>query len=142
MARCLRVGGGSRFRVEIKELQVPRSGNQGRDIYLAIAAMSGQFEAWIREVAPWADLVILEAPPLSVSVDGALLACASDGLMIVAERDVTGRAVLATAAERARVTGCRTLGIVMTGNPEPLPGWMQKIMTVAGHTPPPRTEGS
>lgn len=49
MGRCLRVGTGSRFRVEIKELRVPRTANQAEDIRTTTAAMQAQFEAWIRE---------------------------------------------------------------------------------------------
>ena len=49
MARCLRVGNQSRFRIELKELRVPRTRNQGEDIRWATAAMSRQFEEWVRE---------------------------------------------------------------------------------------------
>ena len=49
MARCLRIGSESRFRVELKELRVPRTANQGDDIKVATAAMTAQFEEWIRE---------------------------------------------------------------------------------------------
>ncbi|MEL6375360.1 MAG: lipid A biosynthesis acyltransferase [Pseudomonadota bacterium] len=50
MARCTRVGKESRFRIELKELQVPRSTNQSADVKATTAAMQAQFEAWIREV--------------------------------------------------------------------------------------------
>lgn len=49
MARCLRIGTQSRFRLEVKELRVQRSGNMGDDIRWITAAMQAQFEAWIRE---------------------------------------------------------------------------------------------
>jgi KDO2-lipid IV(A) lauroyltransferase len=49
MARCLRVGAGSRFRIEIKELRVPRTANQADDVRSVLKAMHSQFEAWIRE---------------------------------------------------------------------------------------------
>ena len=49
MARCLRIGTESRFRIELKELRVPRSANQSEDIKWATAEMNRQFEAWIRE---------------------------------------------------------------------------------------------
>src|SRR5258706_4636512 len=49
MARCLRVGNQSRFRIELKELKVPRSANPSDDIRQAMAAMQEQFEVWIRE---------------------------------------------------------------------------------------------
>ena len=49
MARCVRIGTESRFRIEMKELKVTRTGNQGEDIRTITAAMQAQFEAWIRE---------------------------------------------------------------------------------------------
>jgi Kdo2-lipid IVA lauroyltransferase/acyltransferase len=49
MARCLRVGTASRFRIELKELQVPRTANQSEDVRSITTAMQRQFEAWIRE---------------------------------------------------------------------------------------------
>src|SRR6516165_5328487 len=49
MARCLRVGQQSRFKIELKELKVPRSGNQADDVRWITAAMQRQFEDWIRE---------------------------------------------------------------------------------------------
>ncbi len=50
LARCVREGKASRFRVEIKELKVPRTGNAGDDVKAITAAMQLEFEAWIREV--------------------------------------------------------------------------------------------
>lgn len=49
MGRCLRIGTSSRFRIEIKELRVPRTANQSDDIKQTTAAMQAQFEAWVRE---------------------------------------------------------------------------------------------
>ncbi|KAB2911504.1 MAG: lysophospholipid acyltransferase family protein [Hyphomicrobiaceae bacterium] len=49
MARCLRVGKQSRFQIELKELKVPRTGNQAEDVKWITAEMQKQFEAWIRE---------------------------------------------------------------------------------------------
>jgi KDO2-lipid IV(A) lauroyltransferase len=49
MSRCLRVGNKSRFQIELKELKVPRTGNQGDDVKSITIAMQSQFEAWIRE---------------------------------------------------------------------------------------------
>jgi KDO2-lipid IV(A) lauroyltransferase len=49
MARCLRIGADSRFRIEIKELRVPRTGNQADDVRRALSAIHAQFEHWIRE---------------------------------------------------------------------------------------------
>jgi KDO2-lipid IV(A) lauroyltransferase len=49
MARCLRVGQQSRFKIEIKELKVPRTVNQADDVRWITAAMQKQFEDWVRE---------------------------------------------------------------------------------------------
>lgn len=49
MSRCLRVGTQSRFRIELRELKVPRTANQGEDVRAIMAAMQVQYEAWIRE---------------------------------------------------------------------------------------------
>ena len=50
MARCVRVGKASRFRIEIKELKVPRTENASDDVTWVTAEMQKQFETWIREV--------------------------------------------------------------------------------------------
>jgi KDO2-lipid IV(A) lauroyltransferase len=49
MARCLRIGTDSRFRIDIKELRVPRTANEADDVRCALSAIHGQFESWIRE---------------------------------------------------------------------------------------------
>jgi Kdo2-lipid IVA lauroyltransferase/acyltransferase len=49
LARCVRVGPTSRFRLEIKELKVERTANPGDDIRATTAAIHAQFEVWIRE---------------------------------------------------------------------------------------------
>ena len=49
MSRCVREGNDSRFRIELKELKVPRSTNQGDDVKWITAAMTRQFEEWVRE---------------------------------------------------------------------------------------------
>ncbi len=49
MSRCVRIGKESRFKIELKELRVPRSANQSEDVREVMAAMQRQFEAWIRD---------------------------------------------------------------------------------------------
>lgn len=49
LARCKRVGASSKFRIEIKELRVPRTANPSDDVRWVITAMQEQFETWIRE---------------------------------------------------------------------------------------------
>ena len=49
MARCLRIGKGTRFRIELKELEVKRTKNREDDIRDITCAIFSQFESWIRE---------------------------------------------------------------------------------------------
>lgn len=49
MSRCVRVGKQSRFRIQFKELKVPRSASVSEDIRNITAQMQRQFEAWVRE---------------------------------------------------------------------------------------------
>jgi KDO2-lipid IV(A) lauroyltransferase len=49
MSRCIRVGNDSRFQIELKELRVPRTANQGEDIRTIMTEMQQQFEIWVRE---------------------------------------------------------------------------------------------
>ncbi len=50
MSRCMRVGNESRFEIELKELRIPRTANHGDDVKWATAAMTRQFEEWVREM--------------------------------------------------------------------------------------------
>lgn len=50
MSRCYRLGTDSHFEIELKELRFPRTVNQGEDVKWATAAMTRQFEAWVREM--------------------------------------------------------------------------------------------
>jgi Kdo2-lipid IVA lauroyltransferase/acyltransferase len=49
MARSMRIGNETRFHIDLKELEVPRTSDRGEDIRAATAAIFSQFEAWIRE---------------------------------------------------------------------------------------------
>lgn len=49
LSRCVRQGDDSHFIIELKELRVPRSKNQGDDVKWITAAMTRQFEEWVRE---------------------------------------------------------------------------------------------
>ncbi len=84
--------------------------------------------AWVERIAPGSDLIVVTGPPLATSIDAALLACASDGLVIVAESEVTERAALQLAAERARIAGCKTLGVVMHGTKDRMPAWLRRLL--------------
>lgn len=49
MSRCMRIGNESRFRIELRELKVPRTANQAEDVREMMSAMQRQYEAWIRD---------------------------------------------------------------------------------------------
>lgn len=49
IGRCVRVGGGSQFRFDYREMPVPKTDSPDADINQLTAAMAAQFEEWIRE---------------------------------------------------------------------------------------------
>jgi hypothetical protein len=106
------------------------------EVDLDAGAPTAELDGWVERVAPGSDLIVITGPPLAMSIDAALLACACDGLVIVAESEVTERAALQVAAERARIAGCRTLGVVMHGTKDRLPGWIRRLMGDRSETPP------
>jgi len=106
---------------------IAHDANRTATIDLHGPAAPDELNAWVDRVTSTHDLVVLEGPPLSESIDAALLACACDGLVIVADAEVTPRAALQAAAERAQTAGCRTLGVVMSGTKEHLPGWVRRL---------------
>jgi Kdo2-lipid IVA lauroyltransferase/acyltransferase len=50
MARAVRLDNACRFRIELVELQIPRTSNASADITAATAMMQAQFETWVREL--------------------------------------------------------------------------------------------
>ena len=90
-----------------------------------------------RELAEWMeaarahyDMVILEAPPLGLSVDAAMLARACDGLILTVEARGTSKDILMDAVGRADTVGCPLLGIVMQGRPERTPLWLRRLTAI------------
>jgi KDO2-lipid IV(A) lauroyltransferase len=49
IARCVRIGTGSHFEIELEELKVPRTANQSDDVRQIMTRMQERFEAWVRE---------------------------------------------------------------------------------------------
>lgn len=88
--------------------------------------LATEMDAWLGQHQQ-ADLVLIEAPPLLQSIDGALVARACDGLILVAERGVTERRALQEAANRARSTGCTVLGVIVTSRERPMPTWLERL---------------
>jgi KDO2-lipid IV(A) lauroyltransferase len=50
IGRCVRLGKQSRFRIEFRELKVPRGSNASEDVKTVTEAMQLQFEQWVRDV--------------------------------------------------------------------------------------------
>jgi hypothetical protein len=88
--------------------------------------LATEMEGWLAQHRG-ADLMLIEAPPLLHSIDGALVGRACDGLILVAERGVTERRALQEAANRARAAGCTLLGVIVTSSERPMPGWLQRL---------------
>jgi hypothetical protein len=129
-ARGMRAMVATLLRTPTGSVLTPSAGDDATSLRVDLDAGASldELHAWAQRVAPASDLVVLTGPPLASSIDAALLACACDGLVIVAESEVTDRTALQTAAERARIAGCRTLGVVMHGTKDRLPGWIRRIV--------------
>lgn len=129
-ARGMRAMVGTLLRTAAGSVLTPSSGDDAASLRVDVDAgvSPDDLHAWAQRIAPANDLVVLTGPPLASSIDAALLACACDGLVIVAESEVTDRTALQIAAERARIAGCRTLGVVMHGTKDRLPGWIRRIV--------------
>lgn len=85
---------------------------------------------WMTAARAHFDMVILEAPPLGLSVDAAMLARACDGLILTVEARGTSRDTLMDAVGRADTVGCPLLGIVMQGRPERTPLWLRRLTAI------------
>jgi len=90
---------------------------------------SPELATWLQEARSNHDVVIIEAPPLGLSVDAAVVARSCDGLILVVEPRATTSAALLASVERADAVGCRILGIVTQGKHERLPPWLRQIIT-------------
>jgi hypothetical protein len=120
---------------------VPATGSaDGLVVDLDAGTSPEALNGWAQRLAPGSDLIVITGPPLASSIDAALLACASDGLVIVAESEVTERAALQVAAERARIAGCKTLGVVMHGTKNRVPGWLRRLVGDRSESQAPRED--
>jgi PHD/YefM family antitoxin component YafN of YafNO toxin-antitoxin module len=90
---------------------------------------SPELATWLDGARSTHDVVIIEAPPLGLSVDAAVVARSCDGLILVVEPRATTAEALQASVERADAVGCRILGIVTQGKHERLPLWLRQIMT-------------
>jgi hypothetical protein len=100
----------------------------GTALELDARAMPALVERWFARVGGSLDLVLVEAPPLDLSLSGALLAKAGDGLVIAFEGGVTPGESLGRAADLARAAGCPVLGLVMSGGGRGWPAWLSRLL--------------
>jgi hypothetical protein len=95
-------------------------------INLSTNAGADEIRAWLDLDDPSFDILLIDGGILERSVQPAILARACDGLVVVARKEITPRNLLKSAVERADSMGCRTLGLVLLGDPGPLPRWFAK----------------
>jgi hypothetical protein len=100
----------------------------GTALALDARAMPALVERWFARVGGSLDLVLVEAPPLDLSLSGALLAKAGDGLVIAFDGGVTPGESLGRAADLARAAGCPMLGLVMSGGGRGWPAWLSRLL--------------
>jgi hypothetical protein len=86
----------------------------GNDLAVELSAtnLPSPIDDLIR-VDPGDNLVLVTAPPLTQSIQAALLARESDGLVLVVQPLSTLRSQLQLAVDRANRAGCALLGIVL-----------------------------
>jgi hypothetical protein len=117
--------------------------NSGDPAHLDLGAPAAQVQLtdWLDGAARMADVILIEARPLTESIDAALLARACAGLVIVAQNEVTHRDALHATAERARGAGCRTLGVVTCGTRNRVPEWLRRLLSRPRRQPQVNSEG-
>ncbi len=91
-------------------------------------AMPALVERWFARLGESLDLVLVEAPPLELSLSGALLAKAGDGLVIAFQGGVTTGESLCRAVDVARAVGAPVLGLVMSDARRGLPAWLSRLV--------------
>ena|GEM_PF-3959981 len=106
----------------------PRSESRPISFHLGTSDLPSTLTDWINKAREAHDLALLHGPALGDSVDAALIARATDGLVIVVEPGVTASHDLIGAVERARSVGCNILGLVAAGARDELPSWMKQIV--------------
>ncbi|MGH2773244.1 MAG: polysaccharide biosynthesis tyrosine autokinase [Actinomycetota bacterium] len=73
---------------------------------------SEQFSSMIDYLADESEMVILDAPPVLGLADASLMAGRVDGVLLVANIEISGRGALITAATQIRRAGGRIVGVV------------------------------
>jgi hypothetical protein len=91
------------------------------------------FNSWRERTRGFADMVVVAAPALDRSVEGALIASEVDGIVILAHRAVSARDAIEDAIRRCRSVHARLFGIALIDGAAP--SWLR--LTAAGGAPAP-----
>lgn len=69
----------------------------------------------LREAREWADVVLLDAPPILAAADASILGAYADGVVMVVSAGRTSRSKAVEAKEQLAAAGARVLGAVLIG---------------------------
>jgi len=69
----------------------------------------------LRDAREWADVVLLDAPPILAAADASILGAYADGVVMVVSAGRTSRAKAGEAKEQLAAAGARVLGAVLIG---------------------------
>ena len=83
---------------------------------------------WLNVSSSGSDLLLIEAPGVLSSADTVLLAKTCDGLALVVEPLITDRTALKAAVSRAKTSGCRVVGLIVSGHRAWIPRWLQRLL--------------
>ncbi|MGH2829277.1 MAG: polysaccharide biosynthesis tyrosine autokinase [Actinomycetota bacterium] len=73
----------------------------------------------IRRARKWADIVLIDAPPVLAAADASVLGTYADGVLMVMSAGQTPRAQASEAKDQLKAAGARLLGAVMFGASDP-----------------------
>lgn len=79
---------------------------------------SEQMAFTLRQARRWADVVLLDAPPVLAAADSSILGAYADGVLMVISAGQTNRAQASEAKEQLVAAGARVLGAVLVGSEE------------------------
>jgi polysaccharide biosynthesis transport protein len=82
----------------------------------------------IRELIAAFDYAVIEAPPISSSEAVSMIGGAVDGVVLVAEANVTSRQAIRAAADMMRAAGAQVLGTVLNNRVFPIPEMLYRLL--------------
>ena len=92
-------------------------------------SLSEVLEPRIDEVDARAEIAVIQGPALAESVDAALVASATGGIVLVVEPQVTLGSDLSLAISRTERAGGEILGVVTVGAGSSLPKWLRRALS-------------